>query len=296
MSKMPRKTRMIAYDMCNLEGVRAHYYNTFLELAVNRFRWKGLPENIDARYLEFYLTRNGAIDFVWDDVLQEFNAFMCTWTGFDDYYNPTDFHIVLPTGRNIDANTYDSVIIWNNFMRISDIPTINMFADAITNIFVSAMVNVNAQKTPVAMLADSEKEKLTIENAYMQWQGNRPVIWVKDKNVLDAFQVIKTDAPFVAPELMNLKDRIMEEFLKWLGVKVPLTNGRERLIVNEQADANAVTFQLRNRGLHSRQIACEQINKKFGLNLSVEFNEDLGSLVDGMLPESKPAPTEGGEE
>ena len=71
----------------------------------------------------------------------------------------------------------------------------------------------------------------------------------------------------------------MEEFLKWLGVKVPLSNNRERLIVNEQVDANAVTYQLRNRGLHARQVAAEQINKKFGLNIEVEFNEELNTQI-----------------
>lgn len=277
---MAKKTKSIIPDILKLDEIADFYFNTFLELDINRFKWKNLPDTIDPRYMELFLCRNGATVFFHDSVLDRYDCFMCTWTDFDDYYNPTNFYVVLPTGRNIPLDSEDAVIIWNNFTRTSDIPPINMYAATIADIYASALVNIRAQKHPVAVVASSEAEKLTMLNAYKEYDGNHPVLFVKGKESITAkFTCIDTKAPFVAQELLDAKDRVMEEFLKWLGVKVPLSNNRERLIVNEQVDANAVTYQLRNRGLHSRQIAAEQINKKFGLNITVEFNEELNTQI-----------------
>lgn len=277
---MAKKTSSIIPDIIDIEAINSFYYNTFLELDTNRFRWKNLPDSIDSRYLELFLCRNGAVVFLRDPITEEYAAFMCAWTGFDDYYNPTDFYVILPTGKQISLDSENAVIIWNNFTRTSDIPAINMYSATIADIYVSALVNARAQKHPVAIVAENEQQKLTMVNAYKNYAGNHPVIFVKDKQtVANNFTTVNTGAPFVVQELLDAKDRIMEEFLKWLGVKVPLSNNRERLIVNEQIDANAVTYQLRNRGLHSRQIAAKQINKMFGLNIEVEFNEDLSTKV-----------------
>lgn len=265
-------------DIKNQDDLYGYYFTTFYELAINRFKWNGLPDEIDQRYLEMSLCNTGGVIFFYDATIG-YAALQCAWTGFDNYYNPLDFYVVTPTGFTANIDKEEGVMIWNNFMRVSDLPFVSMFAKNIADVYASAMVNCKAQKHPVAIYAEDEKEKLSLENAYMKVDGNHPIIYVKSKNMIDKFGTIDTKAPFVAPELFNIKDKMMEEFLKWLGVKIPLINGRERLLSSEQADANAVTYQLRNRGLHAREIACEQINRKFGLNLSVSFNEDLESLV-----------------
>lgn len=40
----------------------------------------------------------------------------------------------------------------------------------------TADVNIKAQKTPVLLLMD-EKQRLTMENIYSQYEGNKPVIF-----------------------------------------------------------------------------------------------------------------------
>lgn len=263
------------------DEIFGHYFNTFVELATNRFKWENLPPEIDPRYMELSLLNTGGIIFFYEPPLGEYMALQCAWTGFDNYFNPVDFQVVTPTGFTTNVAYDEGVMVWNNFMRTPDISSVYMFAKNIANVYASALVNVNAQKHPVAIVAQDEKEKLSLQNAYLKYQGNHPVLFVKGSStpIMEKFQTIDTKAPFVAPELFEIKDKMMEEFMKWLGVKMPLVNGRERLVAQEQSDANAVTWQLRNRGLHSRQLACEQINARFGLDLRVSFNEDLQSLV-----------------
>lgn len=267
------------YDSAEMQDqIFSHYFGTFLELAINRFKWEGLPDEIDPRYLEYSLCNTGGVIF-FEDPIMGYQALQCAWTGFDNYLNPTDFQVVTPTGYSPHVDYEEGVMVWNNFLRVPDIGSIYMFAHNITDIYNSALVNCRSQKHPVAIEAENESEKLSLINAYKDIDGNKPVIFVKGKSLINNINTIDTKAPFVAQELFEIKDKIMEEFLKWLGVKMPLVNGRERLVAQEQADANAVTWQLRNRGLHSRQVAAEQINKKFGLDLYVSFNEDAESLV-----------------
>ena len=37
------------------------YFNRLVELSVSVFKWQGLPETVDPRYLELHLFQNGSI-------------------------------------------------------------------------------------------------------------------------------------------------------------------------------------------------------------------------------------------
>ena len=45
-------------------------------------------------------------------------------------------------------------------------------------------INMNAQKTPILILTD-DKQKLTMQNMYAQYEGNTPVVFA-DKNIVQA--------------------------------------------------------------------------------------------------------------
>lgn len=296
-SFLPNGYHSIIGDVEGLTAWQNHFMNTFVELAINRFRYRNLPDEIDPRYLELSLLTAGSVCFFHDPVLG-YQALQGAWSGIDNQYNPTDYHIVTPTGFSADIDMPDGVIIWNNFTRSSDMPSIWMYADLLAEIYQTALININGQKHPIVAVADSESQRLSLENAYANLDGNHPIIYVKNDNRIDKqFTTIDAKIPFVAPDIIGVGRYFMEEFLKWLGVKVPNTLKKERQVVTEQRDTNAVTWQLRNRGLHSRQVGWEQVNKKFGLNVEVEFNEEeltsyseelidsFGNMVGGEVDE-----------
>lgn len=80
----------------------------------------------------------------------------------------------------------------------------------------TADVNIKAQKTPVLLLID-EKQRLTMENIYSQYNGNKPVIF-GDKNSLgeNVIKAINTQAPFIADKIINYKKEIWNEALTFL--------------------------------------------------------------------------------
>lgn len=251
-----------------------YFRNTLIELAINRFRWKNLPDTIDPRYLETTLLLNGSVVFFEDEIMG-FHALGGAYTGLDMQYNPTDYYVVTPTGYQPRVHIPDGVIIWNNFTRTSDMPTIYMYADNIGEIYQTAMVNIRGQKHPIVVLVDSESERMSMENAYAKLDGNHPVIYARRKaRIEEKFVTIDAKVPFIAPDLLRTGRILTEEALKWFGIKVPNIEKKERQVAQEQTDKNAVTYQLRNRGLHARQVACDSINKKWNLGLEVEFDEE----------------------
>ncbi len=177
----------MAGEMCSLSSWKSHFTNMFIELMINRFKWKNLPDEIDPRYLELSLLTSGSVVFFWDYV-KGWCALQGAWSGLDDYFNPIDFHVVTPSGFSPNVTKEEGVLIWSNFTRTSDMPTIWLYADTMAELYVSAMVNTKGQKHPIVVLVDEESQRLTLENSYAKLDGNHPVVYLDRKaNIHEAF-------------------------------------------------------------------------------------------------------------
>lgn len=291
--------KSILGDICDLTSWQGFFFSTFFELALNRFKWKNLPPEIDPRMMELNIIQAGSAVFFYDE-LRGFCCLPGAWSGINYQGNPTDYQVVTPTGFAPTLDMEEGTIIWNNFLRSSDFPILLLFADKIAEVYQTAEINTRGQKHPIVVVVDEESQRLTLENAYAKLDGNHPVIYLKNKNgLIDKFKTIDAQVPFIAPQLMEIADHYMELFLKWLGVKIPNITKKNKVGAMEQRDTNAVTWQLRNRGLHSRQIAAEEINRRWNLGLEVEFDEEGIESYATLLLDSfgqRPVEEEGGEE
>ena len=169
--------------------------------------------------------------------------------------------------------------------------TLAYIGDAIYEVYVRSRIicdiNLNAQKTPY-ILATDDKQRLTLENLYSQLDGNKPLI-VTDKNAgtLDALKVLKTDAPYVADKIYQLKTQMWNEALTYLGISNLNIQKKERLISDEAIRSQGGTIASRYSRLESRREACEQINKMFGLDIDVDFREDFRQTDDEYMIEGE---------
>ena len=155
---------------------------------------------------------------------------------------------------------------------------VQMFAKRLYNLDRAIDVNANAQKTPILLLCD-ESEKLTLENIYKEYDGNKPVIkGIKGLNP-NALQVLKTDAPYVADKLYTLKTQIWNEALTYLGISNINITKKERLITDEVTRNQGGTIASRYSRLQARRDACEQINKMFGLEIWCDYREDYQEIT-----------------
>lgn len=256
-----------------------HYYNRLTELAISMFEWQNLPDTVDSRFLELSLFSTGMAVFFKDDELG-YLALQTMIGGNLDVYNVPKIRRAYATnGFNMPLSENDSVIIWNNMLRTNCLTDIELFARRLYECDRTIDVNIKAQKTPVAILCD-ENQRLTMINMYAKYDGNEPFIFgAKDLDIKN-IQAIATGAPFVADKIMQTKIQIWNEAMTYLGISNVNFQKKERLVTDEVTRNMGSTVSSRYTRLEMRKKACKDINKMFGLNVNVEYREDIQVVDD----------------
>lgn len=255
------------------------YYDRLTELSISMFEWRNLPDTVDPRFLELTLFANGMAVFFKDEV-EDFLALQCAISGpLNVYRIPIRRRAYAVNGYNRELDDKNSIIIYNNMLHKNSMLDVRMFARELYNLDRAISVNANAQKTPILIRCD-ENQRLTLENLYMDYDGNKPVIYGDKGLNPNALSVLKTDAPYVADKLYTLKTQKWNEALTYLGISNVNITKRERLITDEVTRNQGGTIASRYSRLQSRRMACEQINKMFGLNVQCDYREDYQEIVD----------------
>lgn len=269
------------------------YLWRLMDLAMSVFQWENLPKGVDPRMLEMWLLQNGFCVFFYDEDLKysdlsEHNApegyavLQAMINGRWDMYNyPMERRAYSVNGINVQLNEENSVLIFNDYLRVPMFPTLQLYAQRLAEIDRTIDINVMNQKTP-KIVRCSDKQRLTFKNLMMQAQGN--VYWIfADKNVdLKDVDVLDVSAPYVGNELQILKHQYWNEALTYLGVENVTTEKKERLIQNEVMSNMGDVEAQRFTRLNARKMACEQINELFGLDVKCEFRSGIYIKADGF--------------
>ena len=245
------------------------YYKRLRLLALSMFEWENLPDTMNARFLERCLYLYGIACFVNDDTLGLINL-KCVPSDYLNVYEEAYKYNCYSINYNKEFPLDEIVLVRNNLDTIPTDMTIQLFARRLYEAERTIDVNIKAQKTPVLIKCD-EKQRLTLKNVYMNYDGNSPVIF-GDKNLdVDGVTVLTTNAPFVSDKLQEYKRNVWGEALSFLGVNNVADEKSERLITDE-VNANNQMIQLSAETmLLTRQKACEEFNKKWGGNISVKM-------------------------
>ena len=269
------------------------YYNRLTELSISMFEWKNLPDTVDPRYLELTLFTDGQAVFFKDEEIGFLALQNAKGGKFNVYRIPVNRRAYAVNGYQKDLTDKDSVIIFNNYLHNNSKLDVEMFARRLWNLDRAIDVNANAQKTPVLIQCD-ETQRLTMLNLYKKYDGNEPPIF-GDKNLNpNAIKTLKTDAPYVADKLYQLKTQIWNEALTYLGISNINITKKERLITDEVTRNQGGTIASRYSRLEARRDACREINKMFGLNIWCDYREDYQALSEEVLTDGDDV-TEGGE-
>ena len=280
---MRRKKREFEAEAAMNTRTFLYYFKKIKQIAISSFKWDGLPEFMNERFMETTLFNKAAVAvFEDEDISQEPVALpLIAGAGIDLIGDPKYW-----TGESLNGyisrrlNKDNSVPIWNNMLRQSELNTANIFAKKLYLIDRVIDINVNAQKTPV-LITSTETQRLTMKNLYMQYDGNYPFIF-GDKNLdFDQIKALKTDAPYIADRLFELKTKVWNEVMSVYGVTSTTIQKKERMIKDEVAQANAGSISNRFSRLQTRKEASEKINAMFGTNITVEYRLDT-------VPEADP--------
>lgn len=264
------------------------YFWRLMEIAMSVFEWEGLPKGVDQRMLEMFLLTNGYCVFFKDDVLigshdapEGYMVSRATLYGaLDDYGYPKDRTAYTVNGSNFKLDETNSVIIFNNYLRVPMLTTLRMYAQRLAHIERTIDVNVNNQKTTKIIRCD-EREKLTFKNLMMQVEGNEYLVWANKNVDIGAIETLDITSPYVSNELNILKHQIWNEALTYLGVENVNTEKKERLVSSEVMTNMGDVEAQRFTRLNARQQACEEINEIFGLDVDCQFRSGVYIKADG---------------
>lgn len=274
--------------MITNEATFNDYMYRFKNLATSMFEWVGLPDSMDADYLEEALFYYGSASLLYDEMFGFINTKASSAGKVNIYGLPTEvncysfeyssirkvFNGLSESGEKSDG----CILVKNNKDRIPTVSTIQLYASRMAECQRAWDVNIKNQKFPVLILTD-DKQRLTMMNMYAQIDGNSPAIFA-DRNSMtqDAIKALNTQVPFVADKLTEQKKEIWNELLTFLGIN-NLDNKKERLIVSETNSNNEVINLNLQSYLAPRKRACELFNKKYGMNIDVKVRSDLHNII-----------------
>lgn len=283
-----------------------HYYQLLEEMACATLKWEGLPDEIDRRFLSMTIFNRGLSVFFYEEEYGRFFSTLGTPGGeVNMYQNPTRFMAYGAGGfsRMLDAN--DCVPIWANYLRVPPASAFRIYARQLADIAQTIAVQLQGHKMPT-IVTGPEAKRQTLYNLLKQWQGNEPVIFGVD-SLMDGVSIdyLSSKAPYIIGDLYDQFRNIWCEALSYIGVDNSPVDKAERVQSAEVWSNNKAVEVQRLTRFDCLRDACEQVNRKYGLEVWVDFNGDWSSerygalMMEGLDEDDAEAvntPEAGGEE
>lgn len=252
--------------------------NLLFEKCVRIFKWHGSPENIPQREIEKYAIALGYCGFVDDRKCGYMvsNGGMSGPTQYSDVFK--NFTYARPTAYGGTVTIGENCVIIRNTSLMNPLTglirrTASQLAHADITLR-AALVNYRANDV---LVADDDSSAESIAAYYSSlYEGNLKAI--VDENVISGIKNLSTSRSYAdLLRLTEVKNEIMRSFFAEIGIRQK-SDKKERLVTEEvESDSMMLLFNIHDM-LEQRQIACEEINKIFDLNMSVELSEEWDYL------------------
>jgi hypothetical protein len=292
--------------------IQANIQRNIGELAVNRFKWTGLPESCDPRFIETTLLRNGLVVFYWDDDFDKLLAVNASPTGYVNFMEWPVAYTVIGPGSKISPSAGNTTFmpkqlsgfipfarktnkedekrqafpVWPNYFRVPELDTIHIYASRLATTDVTLEINTeNARQTKYA--TSTQNNQLSMVNLVRQLDEGVRLIQPKDGGVLENIGVIDLGAdPDIFDKLSILRTRWWNECMGLLGIDNANQDKKERLVAAEVGANDKQTDSMRHVALNARKQAVEYINDVFGTEIKVEFNVEVEEMARVMAVNS----------
>lgn len=222
----------------------------------------------------------------------------CTYKGYNVFYQPKSFIVANPAIRNGETlerrlgEGGNGVLIklTPDYTGICDL--VGYYADLMAVSAESMGINILNSKLAYVFGVDNQAAANSFKKMMDQVNAGQPAVFI-DKNLLDeegnpTWQTFAQDlrSNFIAPDLLETMDKIERMFEQEIGI--PNTGGtekKERLITDEVNMNNVSTYSKAALWLENLQAGCEEANKMFGLDLSIDWREIKGRETYGSESE-----------
>ena len=269
------------------------YYNRLKLLAINRYKWEGLPESCNALALEKWLYYFGRACFIEVPesvskteslIAGNFINLKCTGSDTLNIYEMPISYNCYSGNFEIELEAENVFVIRNNALCIPTDTTIQLYAQKLANAERTIDTNIYGQRTPVLILCD-EKQRLTLQNIYLKYDGHAPVIFGDKDLDLKGIKTFSTSAPFVADKIHEYKRNVWAEVMTFLGINNVDHEKKERLTEDEVNANNSLIENNCQIGLAWRQAAAKEANKrlwngKYNVSVSLRTETELKTIIE----------------
>ena len=271
------------YDVSNVKSGYDYWYFKLLNLVINMFEYRNLPEGIRKRDLEINLIMTGHAVVVAKKDGSLFTP-LTNLFGYDEYYQPT--WAVFANPVVITAKKYtigkDCEIIYNNSLQDS---IYYIKADSGLSSFVSRYARQLADIESTANIYTVNSRLLSIpvsnDNAVRESlfaffknlvMGKRAV--VSDSSIIENFRNVDINRSGIKDGINDwliARDKILEQFFRDLGIR--MTNQKKAQVNIDEVESNDQLLLISaDDMLKAREEGIERINSMFGTNIEVRLN------------------------
>lgn len=265
-------------------------YAQFSNLCLNFFDWE-LPvdnEQLNADFIERLLFYKGRCAIIND---KSKGLMVCDFNTIGGNYNIFGYPMKIQAldifnyNKVIGEYDYkDFVIITNNKLWYPTNITVFKYSLDISNILDAINLNVESQKYPIILQSPDDKDKLSIEQLADKIDTGERYIFAKSGfNIQEAIKTLDISAPFISDRLQDLQQRKTAELLTALGINNENVN-KESGITADEVNANNTLVKLNfDSMLIPRQEACDEIKKKFNIDVWVDVKDyNTSGLADAL--------------
>lgn len=275
------------YDFNDKELAVRNYIAYMLDRTQRIFEYKGLPDTVPQRMLEFLLQVNGYACF--GECNGELYAFYGGLGGEPDaYYRPTVCVVANPFLKfnktfKIDK---DCVIMRNDSLLYGLLPLFSRYATAMTENDISFRLSSVNTRIEFLLSAPDDATKAAAEKFLKDIEEGKQGVIASNEFLegIKAQEVGRSMRTFT--DLIEYQQYLKASWFNEIGLNANYNMKREKLSTTESQMNNDALLPLVEDMLEQRRLACEKINEMFGTDISVDFASSWEKLLKEFEVES----------
>lgn len=253
------------------------YEDWLMSVALARFRWEGLPDTCDERYLEWCLLTEGVATLAVSG--GNLYSLMAVIKGAPNMYdNPRSWEALGQTGQyRFPCDWSNGVVVYDNLLRVPLGYKLRYFARRLALCDRTVDVNLMQQHHPM-IIAVPQEMQADAESIYRQVADGEPAILGTPmlREIVERITCVKTDAPFIAQGVQAVAENVFSQAYTMLGFDQILEK-TERRVDDEIKAETGPSRIMRYNPLRARRDAARKLSRIWDSPVSVYWATDWES-------------------
>lgn len=245
-----------------------------IDRLMSMFKYEGLPKTIPKKYLDYFLFVNGHAFCT--DVKDDLYVFVGGLGGEPDaYYRPTIYTVANPAlnlSKQYKIND-EGILLRNDTMMFGLLPLLSKYCSLLAeNILTMRVADINLRLLQL-LTAPDDKTKAAVD-IFLSDLENGKLGSIAENRFLEG---VKMQEPATKNGAFMIQFIEYHQYLKGsmyneLGLNANYNMKREALGAGESGLNADILFPLVDDMLNNRQECLDEVNKKYGTNIKVDFN------------------------